>query len=347
MGRGVRIAGWGKYVPERVLTNHDLARLVDTSDEWIVTRTGIRERHIAAPHEGTASMALAAAQRALDRAGARGADVQLIIVATVTPDYQFPAVACLLQAALDARAGAMDLQAGCSGFVYALVTAVQFLRGGLYDRVLVIGAETLSRILDWTDRSTCVLFGDGAGAVYLEAADEQGGEDCILACELGAEGANPGALYMHGAARPPAAAPPGGTLPTVDGEARYVTMDGQEVFRFATQIMGRTVERVARDAGWRLEEVDLIIPHQANLRIIQAAARSLGLPLARFYVNLDRYGNTSSASVPLALNEAIEEGRLRPGHRVVLAAFGAGLTWAATAMRWGDGDAERAGARAG
>jgi 3-oxoacyl-[acyl-carrier-protein] synthase III len=336
--RGARIAGWGKYVPERVLTNHDLEHMVDTSDEWITARTGIRERRIAADHEGTASMVLAASEQALQRAGVAGSALQLVIVATVSPDYQFPAVACLLQAALGAQAGAFDLQAGCSGFVYALITGLQFIKGGVYDRVLVAGGDTLSRLLDWTDRSTCVLFGDGAGAVYLEAVDGPGD---FRSVELGSEGSNPAALCMDGVARPPVTCPPaplarvGSGLPALAEEARYVRMDGREVFRFASRILSDAVRRVTEAAGWSLADVDAVIPHQANLRIIQAASKTLGIPLERFYVNVDRYGNTSNGSVPVALCEAVEAGAIRPGARVVLASFGAGLTWAATTVRWG------------
>jgi 3-oxoacyl-[acyl-carrier-protein] synthase III len=335
--RGARIAGWGRYVPERVLTNHDLEQMVDTSDEWITSRTGIRERRIVADHEGTASMVLAASAQALQRAGVSGSAVQLVIVATVSPDYQFPAVACLLQAALGAQAGAFDLQAGCSGFVYALVTGLQFIRSGVYDRVLVAGGDTLSRLLDWTDRSTCVLFGDGAGAVYLEATTGPGD---FLGVELGSEGSNPAALYMDSIARPratclPPPAPATATgLPALTEEACYIKMDGREVFRFASRILGEAVRRVTEAAGWSLDEIDAIIPHQANLRIIQSASKTLGIPLERFYVNVDRYGNTSNGSVPVALCEAVEAGAIRPGSRVVLASFGAGLTWAATAVRW-------------
>lgn len=338
MQRGAKVAGWGKYVPERVLTNRDLERMVDTSDDWITSRTGIRERRLVADHEGTASMVLAASEQALRRAGADGSAVQLVIVATVSPDYQFPAVACLLQAALGAQAGAFDLQAGCSGFVYALITALQFIRSGVYDRVLVAGGDTLSRLLDWTDRSTCVLFGDGAGAVYLEAT---AGPDAFLSVELGSEGSNPAALYMDSVARPRATSfpvPPTSVapaLPAIAEESCYVRMDGREVFRFASRILGDAVRRVTEAAGWALDEIDAVIPHQANLRIIQAASKTLGIPLERFYVNVDRYGNTSNGSVPVALCEAVEAGAIRPGSRVVLASFGAGLTWAATAMRWG------------
>jgi 3-oxoacyl-[acyl-carrier-protein] synthase-3 len=265
-------------------------------------------------------------------------------VATVSPDYQFPAVASLLQAALGASAGAFDLQAGCSGFVYALTTGLQFIRSGVYDRVLVAGGDTLSRLMDWTDRSTCILFGDGAGAVYLEAVDGPGD---FLSSELGSEGSNPAALYMDSVARPRTACLPtpgisvAASLPALAEEARYVRMDGREVFRFASRILGDAVRRVTEAAGWALDDVDALIPHQANLRIIQAASKALGIPLERFYVNVDRYGNTSNGSVPVALCEAVEAGAVRQGSRVVLASFGAGLSWAATAVRWGGSEGMR------
>ena len=343
MLRGARIAGWGKYAPERILTNHDIERMVDTSDEWIVSRTGIRERRIVADHEGTASMALAAAREALCCAGVEGSSVELIIVATVSPDYQFPAVACLLQAALGARAGAFDLQAGCSGFVYGLVTGYQFIQSGLYRRVLVVGADTLSRVLDWTDRSTCVLFGDGAGAIYLEATEGAGD---FVTVALGSEGQNPAALYMDGVGRPKTGCADSDNgadlvsmagLPALCEPARYVKMEGREVFRFASRVLTDSVRQVVDAAGWTLDQVGVIIPHQANLRIIQSASKTLGVPIGKFFVNVDRFGNTSNGSVPVALCEAVEAGAIRPGSRVVLASFGAGLTWAATAVTWGSG----------
>jgi 3-oxoacyl-[acyl-carrier-protein] synthase-3 len=314
-----------------VLTNDELSRMVDTNDEWIVSRTGIRERRIAASHEGTASMTLCAAQEALCRAGKQPHEVQLIICATVSPDYQFPAVASLLQSALGTNAGAFDLQAGCTGFVYALITAAQFIQSGAYTCVLVVGGDTLSRLVDWTDRSTCVLFGDAAGAVVLEATD---GPSDIVAMELGSDGSNPAALYMDNAGRPTAAAP-AGPLPALCAESRYIQMDGRAVFRFAHAVLADTVRRVATAAGWPLASVDLVIPHQANLRIIQAAAsHDAALPLERFFVNLDRYGNTSNGSVPVALCEAVDAGALKPGQRLILASFGAGLTWAGIAIHW-------------
>ncbi|MCL4509375.1 MAG: ketoacyl-ACP synthase III [Chloroflexi bacterium] len=338
MRRGVRIAGWGKYVPQRVLTNADLERMVDTSDEWITTRTGIKERRLVADDESTSSMATAASLAALKQAGTDPSQVQLIICATITPEYQFPSVACLLQSALGCQAAAFDLHAACSGFIYAVATGSQFIENGIYERVLVVGAETLSRITDWTDRSTCVLFGDGAGAVYLEATT---GESDLRATWLGADGSNPSYLYMDSQARPSATTE--GTagestcvnlLPPAPPQANVIRMDGREVFRFSTRILVEAVQRVAEQAAWKLDEIDLIVPHQANYRIILSASNYLGVPLDRFYLNVQRYGNTSAASVPIALTEAVAEGRLQPGHKVVLVAFGGGLTWGALALQW-------------
>lgn len=336
MLRGVRIAGWGKAVPERVLTNADMEKIVDTSDEWITTRTGIKERHIAEDHESTGTLALAAAHAALKCAGVTGADVQLIICATVTPDYQFPSVACLLQSAMNSSAVAFDIQAACSGFLYGLVTASQFLATGLYDRALVIGAETLSRITDWTDRSTCVLFGDGAGAVYLEATEGRGD---LRASWLGADGSNPAYLYMDGPARPKKATnlpplPSCSHLPPLPPSSQYIKMDGREVFRFSTRICSEAIQNVVQKAGWSLEDLALIIPHQANYRIILSASNFLGIPIDRFYLNVQQYGNTSAASIPIALTEALEAGKLQPSQKAVLVAFGGGLTWAAVALEW-------------
>ncbi|MCL4541384.1 MAG: ketoacyl-ACP synthase III [Chloroflexi bacterium] len=334
--RGVRIAGWGKAIPERVLTNADMEKIVDTSDEWITTRTGIKERHIVEDHESTSTLALVAARAALKCADATGADVQLIICATATPDYQFPSVACLLQSALGSAAAAFDIQAACSGFLYGLITASQFLVTGLYDSALVVGAETLSRITDWTDRSTCVLFGDGAGAVYLEATEAPGD---IRASWLGADGSNPTYLYMDGPARSQqptilSPSPSCSHLSPLPPSSRYIKMDGREVFRFSTRICGEAIQNVVQKAGWSIEDLALIIPHQANYRIILSASNFLGIPIDRFYLNVQRYGNTSAASIPIALAEAIEEGKLQPGQKTVLVAFGGGLTWAAIALEW-------------
>ncbi len=328
MGRYAHIVGWGMAVPQRVVTNHELAQFVETSDEWIVTRTGIRERRVAGPQESTATLSIAAAEEALAVAGIAPREVDLILVATVTPEHLFPSTACLVQDALGAsRAGAFDLLAGCSGFIYGLHVAAAAIRAGTHNVALVIGAETLSRIVNWRDRNTCVLFGDGAGAVVLRGSDVPGG---VLASLIRADGSGGELLIL----------PAGGSrLPISEAVVRdgchFVRMNGREVFRFATRVMEKATREVVAQAGLRLEDVDLIIPHQANIRIIEAAAKGLGLPMDRFFVNIDRYGNTSSASIPIALCEAVQQGRLKPGDRMVMVAFGAGLTWAAALVQWG------------
>jgi 3-oxoacyl-[acyl-carrier-protein] synthase-3 len=321
------IVGWGKYVPQRVLTNDDLSRMVDTSDEWIVTRTGIRERHLAEEGETTATMAVQAARQALDGAGIGPEKVDLIIVATATPDYLFPSTACLLQDALGARrAGAFDLAAGCTGFVYALGVAAAMIESGAVRTALVIGAETLSRITDWADRNTCVLFGDGAGAVVLQAGPDDGG---VLATVLGADGSGSDLLMLPaGGSRHPA------SHQTVAERMHYIKMQGRDVFRFAVRVIPSATRQVLERAGLSLDDVSLFIPHQANGRIIESAVRDLKFPPEKVYNNLERYGNTSAASIPIALCEAVEEGRLKPGDVVVCVGFGAGLTWGATAVRW-------------
>jgi len=326
-GRYAYIVGWGKYVPGKVVTNDDLSRIVDTSDEWIVTRTGIRERRIAGQKDTTASMGLAAAKEALDRAGIRPHEVDLIIVATATPEYAFPATACLIQDALGAlNAGAFDLSAGCTGFMYALALGAQTIRAGANDIVLIIGAETLSRIMDWKDRATCVLFGDGAGAVVLRGSKVPGGVMSAL-CRSDGSG---GDLLMvpGGGSKHPT------STETLEQGLHWIKMNGREVFRFAARIMDKSAREAAEMAAISLEDVELIIPHQANLRIIQAAARALKLPEERFFVNLQHYGNTSSASIPIAICEAVDQGRLKPGDHCVMVGFGAGLTWAAAAVQW-------------
>jgi len=325
--RYAQIVGWGRYVPATVLTNDDFTHMLDTSDEWIRTRTGIRERRAASTKESTATMSIRAAQQALEVANFDPNDIDLIIVATATPDYMFPATACLVQDALAARhAGAFDLSAGCSGFVYALAMAADGIAAGSYDSALVIGAETLTRIVDWTDRSTCVLFGDGAGAVVLRASDVPCG---VLSTVMGADGSGSDLLYL----------PNSGYKDPISPDSRatqlpYIHMNGNEVYRFATRIMGSVAQQAIRKAGLTLDQIDLLIPHQANVRIIQSAAKNLKLPDEKVFVNLDRYGNTSAASIPIALCEAVESGRLKPGARVVFAAFGAGLTWAAAVVHW-------------
>jgi 3-oxoacyl-[acyl-carrier-protein] synthase III len=327
--RWAQISGWGMYVPERVLTNNDLARVVDTTDEWIVSRTGIRERHVVSDErETTATMAVRAARAALRVANLAPNQLDLVIVATTMPDYPFPATACLVQDALGAaRAGAFDLSAACSGFIYAMSMASGFIRSGNANHVLVIGSETLSRMMDWTDRNTCVLFGDGAGAVVLSASTERCG---VLAAELGSDGSGGELLIVRaGGSRAPA------SHETISNGEHFLWMNGREVFRFATKMMPKATETVVRKAGWQLADLALVIPHQANIRIIESSIKRLGLPPDRFFVNLERYGNTSSASIPIALCEAVAQGRIHPGDKLVLVGFGAGLTWAAAAIEWG------------
>jgi 3-oxoacyl-[acyl-carrier-protein] synthase-3 len=320
------ITGWGMYVPEKVLTNADLERLVDTSDEWITSRTGIKERHIAAPGETASTLAIAAARQALERAGIEGKDLGLIIVATVSMDYPFPSTANLVQHALGAQCGAFDMQAACTGFLYGLSIGHQFIANGSARHVLVIGVEVLSRVIDYTDRTTCVLFGDGAGAVVLSASEEPGG---LLGFTLGSDGARPELLWI----------PVGGSAEPITEQVlrdrrQYVQMQGSEVFKFATRIMGTAMEEALANAGMTAGEMDLFIPHQANLRIIEAASRRLDLPPEKVFVNIEKYGNTSAAAVPIALCEAVEQGRVFPGAHLGMVAFGAGLTWAAAVVKW-------------
>jgi 3-oxoacyl-[acyl-carrier-protein] synthase-3 len=321
------VIGWGKYVPQRVLKNGELSELVDTSDEWIRTRTGIRERHLAEDGETTADMAVQAARQALEVARFSPSQVELIIVATVTPDHLFPSTACLVQDVLGAtRAAAFDLSAGCTGFVYGLSIAADMLSSGSYQTALVIGAETLSSITDWTDRSTCVLFGDGAGAVVLQRGENEGG---VIASSLGSDGSGGDILWL----------PAGGSrIPTsqrsIDERLHFIHMKGREVFRFAVKVMREATCEVLEKAGHTLDDLTLLIPHQANQRIIEAAGRSLDLSPEMVYSNVEWYGNTSAASIPIALSEAAERGRIQTGDLVVCVGFGAGLTWGAAAIRW-------------
>jgi 3-oxoacyl-[acyl-carrier-protein] synthase-3 len=336
--RGATIAGIGRSIPPRVVTNHDLEKLVDTDDAWIRSRTGIRERRVVADGVATSDLAVEAAREALENAGVAVDDLDLIIVGTATPDMLFPATACLVQDRIGARrAGAYDLSAACSSWAYGVAMGHAAIASGTADSVLVIGAETLSRITDWTDRSTCVLFGDAAAAVVLRpcALDEG-----FLAFHLGSDGAG----------APLIALPAGGSrLPTseetVASGSHYLKMNGREVYKFAVRIIPRVIEEVVAAAGLAIEEIECFIPHQANIRIIEAAAERLGQPMERFFVNVDRYGNTSSASVPVALYEALEQGRIRPGDHVVFVAFGAGLTWGAAVMKWSEGSAVVRGGR--
>lgn len=326
--KSVGIIGIGTYVPEKVMTNKDLERIVDTSDEWIVERTGIQERRIAAPDMATSDLASRAAQKALDDAGVTAEEIDLIIVATATPDMSFPSTACLVQANIKAvNAAAFDLAAGCSGFVYAMVTGSQFIKAGLYKKILVIGAECLSRILDWTDRNTCVLFGDGAGAAVLAETDPGYG---ILGSQLGADGSGGDLLKLPaGGSRNPA------TGETVSGRMHFVHMNGNEVFKFAVKIMGEAANKALEASGLSAADVDCLIPHQANIRIIQSAAKRLKLPMDKVMINVNKYGNTSAASIPIALEEAVHGGKIKQGDNVVLVGFGAGLTWASAVIKWG------------
>jgi 3-oxoacyl-[acyl-carrier-protein] synthase-3 len=333
--RYAHIVGWGKYVPSKVMTNDDIAKIVDTSDAWIRERTGIGERRIAADNESTSIMATYAAQQALDVAGVSASQIDLIIVATATPENFFPATACLVQDALGAdRAGAFDVSAACSGFVYALSMAADALKAGSATYVLVIGAETLSRIVDWKDRNTCVLFGDGAGAVVLGVSDQPGG---ILASILRADGSGGDYLYVPANGNGPKV---GATTAIVNSqspivESHFLKMNGREVYKFATRVVDRTLREVMHKVGWVAEQVDVVIPHQANIRILESAMKALGVPMEKTIVNLDRYGNTSAASIPIALAEAAEMGRLRPHDKLLTIGFGGGLTWAAAAIEWG------------
>jgi 3-oxoacyl-[acyl-carrier-protein] synthase-3 len=325
--RSVRLTGWGRYAPAQVLSNADLERMVDTSDEWIVSRTGIRERRVAAAHETTASMGAVAGLRAIHTAGLRPDDIDIIILATLSPDYWMPSTAALVKEAIgNTKAFAFDVAAACSGFVYAYATASAYLASGLAKHVLVIGAELLTRFLDYSDRSTCILFGDGAGAVVLSASDEPG---TPVGMELTTE---PQGAYMiwlpaGGSKSPPSAE-------TVARGEHKIRMEGKETYRFATRTLASTALAAVAKAGWAQDDVDLIIPHQANVRIIEAVAKGLDLPMDRLYVNLDKYGNTSAASVPIALAEAVNEGRVRVGDRIVFVAFGAGFTSGAVALEW-------------
>ncbi len=319
-----RIIGTGGYLPERVLTNADMEKMVETSDQWIRERTGIHERHIAADGETTCDLAEQAARRALESAGVDARDIDLIVVATTTPDKVFPSTACLLQSRLDINNGcpAFDIQAVCTGFVYALSIADKFIRGGGATRVLVVGAETISRILDWNDRNTSVLFGDGAGAVILEAADKPG----ILSTHLHADGAYEHLLTVKGGISQ-------GYANLADGNG-YIRMQGNEVFRVAVTTLGRIVEETLEANGLEKGDVDWLVPHQANIRIILATARKLKMSTEQVVVTVEKHGNTSAASVPLALDVAVRDGRIKRGETVLLEAFGAGFTWGSVLLKY-------------
>ena len=315
-----RIVGTGGYLPAKILTNRDLERTLDTSDEWIFTRTGIRQRHIAAASERCSDLALAASRGAIEAAGIAAQDIGLIIVATSTPDMIFPSTACILQAKLGIKNGpAFDVQAVCSGFVYALATADLFLRAGQYQYALVVGSEIFSRILDWNDRGTCVLFGDGAGAVVLRASDAPG----ILSSHLHADGSYQNLLSVPGSVC-------GGK---VEGRP-FLQMEGNAVFKFAVKVLDEVVAEALAKNNLQKSDIDWLIPHQANVRIIQSTARKLGMSMEKVVVTVDRHGNTSAASIPLALDEAVRDGRIRDGHRVLLEAVGGGFTWGAVLIKW-------------
>lgn len=322
------VTGWGMAVPERVLTNEDLSRLVDTTDEWITSRTGIRERHIASGKETTLTLAVEAAQAALEEADLDPDTLDLIIVATSTPENMFPSTACLVQDALGAtKAGAFDLSAACSGFVYALAMASQSIRSGAMKNILIIGAETLSRAVDWKDRGTCILFGDGAGAIVLQASATPGG---VLSTLMRSDGSGASSLVL------PAGV---GRVPQPFAEhgrehSPMIYMDGKEVYRFATRVMASATKEVVHAAGLTLADIALIVPHQANKRIVESAARSLGLSEDKFVLNVERYGNTSAASIPIALCEAVAQNRVRSDDHLVLVGFGGGLTWSAAVIKW-------------
>jgi 3-oxoacyl-[acyl-carrier-protein] synthase III len=319
-GVAVSITGLGVKVPDRVVTNEDLKQYVDTSDEWIRERTGIRERRMASKEEALSDIALPASRDALAQAGVEGKDIDLLIVATVTPDMSFPSTGAILADKLGAvDAAAYDLSAGCTGFMYALAQAYAMLVGGLAKRALVVGGDLLSRILDWEDRSTLVLFGDGAGAVVMEAVPEQG----FLGFELGADGGGGESLWL-----------PGSGSRIFDDPDRFVKMNGREVFKFATRILVKSAQDVMERCGVTIDDVDVYVPHQANMRIIDHATKKLGVPSEKVVINVDRYGNTSSGSIPLALADAAQDGRLKPGKLVLMTGMGAGLTWGSALIRW-------------
>ena len=325
--RGAGIIGIGAFAPEKVLTNSDLEKIVDTTDEWIVTRSGIRERHIVEDGMAASDLAFRASERALASASVSPEEIDLIICATVTGDVPFPSTSCILQHRIGAvNAAAFDLQAGCSGWVYALATATQFVRTGVYERVLVVGVEVLSSVTDWADRATCVLFGDAAGAAVVAPMPIGTG---VLATYLGADGAGGNLLRVEagGSKLPP-------SEETVRNHQHYIRMEGREVYKFAVRIMAEASLKVLEMSGLTSQDIGLFIPHQANIRIIDAAADRLKLPAEKVFVNVERYGNTSAASIPLALAEAYESGRLEKGDIVLVVGFGAGLTWAAGVLKW-------------
>jgi 3-oxoacyl-[acyl-carrier-protein] synthase-3 len=326
-GHGVTIAGIGRYAPAGILSNSDLENLVDTNDEWIMQRTGMKRRHIAAPEQATSDLAYPAALAALSAAGRTPHDLDCVIFATATPYYLFPATACLVASRLGIPGTpAFDISIACSGFIYGLTTAASLIRAGVFKSIMLIGAETLSKIVDYTDRSTCVLFGDGAGAALLERADE----DCFLGADLGADGGDPTVLYLPGGG----SRLPFNTNGKADRSAGFVQMQGQAVFKFAVNMMAQASRNALERAGLGPDDVDFLVPHQANSRIIDATVKMLKLPPEKCITNIEEYGNTSSAWIPLALWDAVANGQIKSGNVVVFAAFGGGLSWGAVAWRW-------------
>jgi 3-oxoacyl-[acyl-carrier-protein] synthase-3 len=323
------ITGWGKAIPSKILTNADLEKMVDTSDDWIRTRTGIQERHLLSEGESNLDLSVQAAREALQKAGIEADELDLVIVGTCTPDFLLPSTACLVQDELGAsNAAAFDLQAACSGFLYSLSVGTQFINTGVYRKILVIGSETITRFIDFTDRSTCVLFGDGSGAVVLEQTESES-KLGLGAFRLGAYGA--GGKYLQipagGSRRPP-------SIQTVNQREHFVKMDGGEVFKLAVRSMTAASLEVLERENLTINDIDLFIPHQANLRIIEAVGSRLEIPAEKVWVNIDRYGNTSAASIPISMCEAIDAGRLKPGMKVLVSAFGGGLTWASGVIYW-------------
>ena len=325
--KSVGIVGTGFYVPEKVLTNFELEKMVDTTDEWILTRTGIKERRIASEEQATSDLAAAASRQALSNAKILPQEIDLIIVATLSPDMLFPATACLVQKNIGAtKAAAFDIEAACSGFIYGLSIAQQYIQNGIYKTTLVIGAETFSRILDWQDRNTCVLLGDGAGAIVLKEVENGKG---ILSVHLGADGTGADLLKQPaGGSRLPA------SHETVKQRLHYLKMNGREVYKFAAKSMVETVTNGLSKIGLSPKDIDLLIPHQANIRILECVAKKLNLPMEKVFINIDRYGNTSAASIPIALSEAVEQKRIKKDDIVALVSFGSGLTWGASIIKW-------------
>ena len=321
----VGILGTGSYLPERVLTNDDLAKIVDTNDEWIQTRTGIKERRIAADDQATSDLAYEAGLKAIEDANIDKNEIDLIIIATSTPDYSMPSSAAIVQDKLGIKASGFDLEAACTGFVYGLVTGYSFIKSGIYKKVLVIGADTCSRLLDWEDRGTCILFGDGAGAVVLGEVETGG----YLSSDLQADGSGANELIVPSS---------GSKIPFTEevlkNRDHYVKMNGREIFKFAVKVFPDTVEKSLEQANLNVDDIDMFIPHQANIRIIESIAKRFKQPLEKFYINLDKYGNTSAATIPIALDEAVKESRIKKGDKIIMVGFGGGLTYGSTIFQW-------------